>query len=322
MTRTALAALLLAAGGAPALHAQSQDTGAEAATLPAGAPASIENVSARVENAEGFRPLLWSPDGKSIALFKPRDHIHILDVATGSTWHVITADEGTRLRVAWSEDGRSLYYLLIGEENHAIKQFDIETGETGTIRILDDFLILSVWRGLESPEHRRIVSEEGGAVLLSSDEGDAPLVEWEGECADAELSPSGDRVLFRFDGEGAADDSAGRADGLYTMPLLTRQPKRIAGSADASTWHPGGEWIVCSSSGENGDGGNAGEEAGGPAGHRADLFAISTVTGEIRRLTDTETRFETFPRVSPDGLRIAFCNSEAKTIYIGDVVYE
>lgn len=106
-------------------------------------------------------------------------------------------------------------------------------------------------------------------------------------------SPDGRRICFVSNASGRQNLWIVDAKGGWPLQLTVSDQRQIPGG-----WSPGGEWITYQSD-YDGD-------------EQWDLFAVSTLSGEVRNLTRTPRISEEEPRWSPDGKFIAY-TSKPKT---------
>jgi Tol biopolymer transport system component len=158
------------------------------------------------------------------------------------------------------------------------------------------------WWPSFSPDGNQVVFQWGGRVerakicvqLVSASE---PV------CLTNGITPA-----WSPDGRSIAFEKMGIMDGVFLISCLggaerkltelsvgARPPARWPGSAVASrvAWHPDGKWVVVSGTDS--------------VGESSALFAVSTETGEKRRLTSPPAgSSDTLPAVSPDGKAVVF----------------
>jgi len=185
----------------------------------------------------------FSPSGDRIAFVRTEG-----GAANGNVW-VYSLARGTAQRLsfeglssdpAWTTDGRSIGYSVVGEDDESFASFYLRaadgTGSAEQILAGDDHL----WQLDFAPGDREIVMYSVGNLYrasLGSDSGPVPLMETEAFIGDFTLSPNGRWIAYRSDESGI--------DQVYVRSYPDMGPPTVVsiGGGSAPAWSGDGSEI-------------------------------------------------------------------------------
>lgn len=301
------------------------------------APTGLTNARLLHDDRDGgCTGFLWSPDGRWLAIGATGRGVVLLRPGEEDTTYTFPAGWVGPYRMCWSIDGRSLYYSedLPREASRWRRLYRI-------MKIVPGSLSQSCFvDSLPWPARPHAVpggigfSDTHGEHPLFLDESGTPLEETESlffvqTCWRDEWGSTLDVYLVRSSGrtpllqeEGgrhrllqAVSPACDRAIVMGTPGLLVADlddgEARVYAegyTCDFAQWHPEGDWVFFCHTTDDG--------------HRiltSDIYAVSTATGSVRRLTDTPA-IEERVAVSPDGRNMVFRATPGA--WIAEIVYD
>ena len=202
------------------------------------------------------RQLVYSgrrPDAGSYSLFIKPTH----SAAPGVQ---VPTPAGNALHAAWSPDGRSLAYLLVGPRDSTIQVVDLSTGNSRSVAQLPWYALLDEDVFADSRTPGPTWTRDGASLIFAlrtSADGPERLVlknlatgeqkalttgDADEEDGNAEVSPDGKTLVFLRKRTPADCD----VDLLDLKTLAIRTLARKWGSVPAVTWNPNGRELVVS----------------------------------------------------------------------------
>jgi len=230
-----------------------------------------------------------------------RSRLWVLDVDTGERRLVLEDDALLFEAPNWTPDGRDL--VVNGDG----RLFRIAAdGSDPTLTEID-------LAGVPEINNDHVLSPDGAAVYVSSDDGHIYAVPYAGRSSRRVTNDNGDFRHYLHgispDGETLAYIGMGRtADAVvtnvFTVPAAGGQDSQLTDDAhpdDGSEFSPDGAWVYFNS------------ERGTDAPGHAQLFRMRPDGTGLEQLTHDE-RVNWFPHVSPDGTRMAYVSFPPGTL--------
>lgn len=237
------------------------------------------------------------------------DEIWISDWASGKSQQLTNTRENDESQPRFSADGRYLYFLSDETvKQHQAKPKASSTGAEDSAEDEDDAQT-QLWRqDIDSGARKPITAVKGGIsdYALSPDNKFVAVIAAVGSRVDVDADKDPpivvDRFIFKQDGSGYLDD---RQDHVFIVDIGSGAQRQIStGDADFSTprWSPDGTSIAVIRKGRTD------REDRSPA---TELVTLSVRDSAARKLVALGNSIHTL-EWSPDGMRIAFIDSEPK----------